>query len=107
MPRSLGAIARDIRADWKKPHFAAEPYLNAMSSMVSVDDKYYDDSGRMVVAYFLGNANSWRGEKARAIKAELKLLLEPRRCHRCKSPLVEGSAGAYCKRCAEEAIRWN
>lgn len=110
MSRSLGSIANEIRADWKKPYFGAVPYINAMSSMVSINDNYGDDPGRMIVAYFLGNANSWRGEKARAIKAELKAMLEgpkPGRCHRCNGLRVNGPAGSYCPRCAIEAINLN
>ena len=30
------------------------------------------DSGRSIVRYFLGNAGAWRGDVAKAIKAELK-----------------------------------
>jgi hypothetical protein len=30
------------------------------------------DSAKSIVLYFLANANTWRGEKARAIKVELK-----------------------------------
>ena len=30
------------------------------------------DSGRSIVRYFLGNAGTWRGDVAKAIKAELK-----------------------------------
>jgi hypothetical protein len=72
--RSISTIAREIRADWTKPYFGAVPYLQAMHSLDSIDDNYYEDSGKSVVLYFLANANTWRGEKARAIKAELKKL---------------------------------
>ena len=74
--RSLSAIARDIRADWKPVNYAAKPYLDAMSGLDSINDKYIYDSGRSIVLYFLSNASSWRGDKARAIKAELKALLK-------------------------------
>jgi hypothetical protein len=74
MMRSISTIAREIRADWTKPYFGAVPYLQAMHSLDSIDDDYYEDSGKSVVLYFLANANTWRGEKARAIKAELKKL---------------------------------
>ena len=74
--RALSAIARDIRADWKPVNYAAKPYLDAMSGLDSINDKYMFDSGRSVVLYFLANASSWRGDKARAIKAELKALLK-------------------------------
>lgn len=82
LPRPLFAIARAIRADWKdkagKPNinYAAKPYLDAMESLNSIDDKYIEDSGASVVAYFLANASSWRGEKAKAIKAELNAMLK-------------------------------
>jgi len=45
-----------------------------MHSLDSIDDDYYEDSGKSVVLYFLANASTWKGEKARAIKAELKKL---------------------------------
>ena len=32
-PRTLAAIARDIRTHWKKPYFGAVPYLEAMSPL--------------------------------------------------------------------------
>jgi hypothetical protein len=74
MMRSISTIAREIRADWTNPYFGAVPYLQAMHSLDSINDDYYEDSGKSVVLYFLANANTWRGEKARAIKAELKKL---------------------------------
>lgn len=75
MIRPLYAIARDIKRDWKKPYFGAVPYLDAMQSLQSVNDSYGMDSGRGIVLYFLSNASTWRGDQARAIKAELKGLL--------------------------------
>lgn len=45
-----------------------------MYSLNSIDDKYVMDSGRSIVAYFLSNALSWKGEKAREIKKELKAM---------------------------------
>ena len=70
--RSLREIAREIRREWKNVNFGAEPYLNAMAQLDSIDDNYMFDSGKTIVLYFLGNASSWRGESARRIKAELK-----------------------------------
>jgi hypothetical protein len=72
--RSISTIAREIRADWQKPYFGAVPYLSAMQSLDSIEDNYYEDSGKSVVLYFLANAQTWKGDKARAIKAELKKL---------------------------------
>jgi hypothetical protein len=76
MTRTLNTIARDISRDWTKPYFGAVPYLDAMRSLQSITDKYYYDSAESVVRYFLANATSWKGETARAIKAELKTLLK-------------------------------
>lgn len=75
-PRSLSRIAADIRTHWKNVSPFAVPFLNAMATLESIDDAYFSDSARSVVLYFLANASTWRGEKARAIKAELSTLLE-------------------------------
>ena len=47
-----------------------------MHSLQTIRDKYYYDDAESVVRYFLANATSWKGETARAIKAELKTLLK-------------------------------
>lgn len=71
--RPIYEIAREIRKDWgAKVNFAAEPYLEAMECLDSIDDNYYFDSAKSVVLYFLSNASTWRGETAKRIKAELK-----------------------------------
>lgn len=72
--RSLAMIAREIRADWKKPYFGAVPYLDAMQSLDTIRDNYGADDARSIVLYFLGNATAWRGEVAKRIKAELKAI---------------------------------
>ena len=72
--RSISAIARDIRSDWKKVNFAAAPYLQAMLSIDDHCPNYGNDSGDSIGRYFLCNASSYRGEKAKALKAELKTL---------------------------------
>ena len=74
--RSISAIAREIKQDWKKPYFGAVPYLNAMTTLDSIKDNYYLDSGESVVMYFLSNASTWRGANAKRIKAELKDILK-------------------------------
>lgn len=73
--RPLSEIASEIRKDWKNVFYGAKPYLDAMSSLSSVNDNYGWDSGRMIVNYFLANASTWRGEKAREIKKELKKMV--------------------------------
>ncbi len=75
-PRPIGVIAREIRNNWPKPYFGAVPYLEAMRSLYSITDNYYADSGESVVRYFLANATTWRGPKAREIKSELKEILK-------------------------------
>jgi len=73
---SISDLAVVIQRDWsskgKGVNFAALPYLNAMRALETVDDMYGWDSGDMTVRYFLGNAQGWRGDVAKAVKAELK-----------------------------------
>ena len=76
MARLIKDIARELRADWKNVNFGAEPYLKAMESINSIKDNYYFDTAESVVMYFLANANTWRGETAKRIKAELKSMLK-------------------------------
>jgi hypothetical protein len=73
--RPLYAIAYEIKKDWKLPNYAAKPYLEAMGSLNRIEDMYFLDSANMIVRYFLSNAASWKGEKARQIKSELKSML--------------------------------
>lgn len=75
--RPLHQIADDIADDWGgKVYFGAKPYLEAMYSLNSIQDMYWHDSADSIVRYFLSNATTWRGEKAREIKAELKSMLK-------------------------------
>ena len=73
--RKISEIAREIKGDWKNVYFGAVPYLEAMLQLESVDDDYGYDSATSIVLYFLGNASSWRGETAKRVKAELKLMV--------------------------------
>lgn len=73
--RQLHEIASEIRKTWASVNFAAKPYLGAMLSMGRITDNYGCDDGRSIVAYFLSNSTSWRGDEARRIKAELKGML--------------------------------
>lgn len=75
--RELHEVAREIRKDWGgKVNYAAKPYLSAMAGLGSINDDFGADSARSVVAYFLGNAGSWRGEVSKRVKAELKAMLK-------------------------------
>lgn len=72
--RPICVIARDISTHWRKVNYAARPYLDAMTELDTIDDSYGCDSARSIIAYFLCNATSFRGEHARRIKKELKAL---------------------------------
>lgn len=74
--RPLFEISQDIRKDWTKINYAAKPYLEAMESLSQITENYYSDSGKNIVLYFLSNAGSWRGEVAKQIKEELKLIVK-------------------------------
>lgn len=76
MSRPLYEIAKEIRNDWKKVSPYALPYLDAMRELNSINDDFYCDSGRSVVAYFLSNSTTWKGEVARRVKLELKEMLK-------------------------------
>lgn len=73
---SIAGLAALVVANWKNRYFGAEPYLAAMFSLGSINDSYGMDSGRSVVAYFLSNARGWKGEVAKAVKAELNARLK-------------------------------
>lgn len=77
--RPINVIAREIRADWKSVYFGAVPYLDAMRDLDAITDDYYADSGVSVVLYFLANAQTWKGETARRIKAELNAMIKAAR----------------------------
>ena len=74
MKRPISHIARDIEANWPKVNYAARPYLDAMHYLNRIEDNYYADTARSIVAYFLSNARAFTGPEARRLKAELKSL---------------------------------
>lgn len=73
--RPIYEIASDIRAEWKNVYFGAAPFLRAMLELDRVDDAYYADSADSIIRYFLANASTFRGQRAREIKAELKAMV--------------------------------
>lgn len=73
---TLSDLAYIIAEDWRKPYFGAVPYLQALRSVETLTDPYGADDGRTIVAYFLSNAATWRGDTARVVKAELKRRLK-------------------------------
>ena len=74
--RPLHVIADEIVREWKQPYFGAVPYIEAMRYLNKITDKYGYDSAERIVAYFLSNAKTWKGETARRIKAELRSMLK-------------------------------
>lgn len=73
--RAIHTITVEIYDDWKRPYFGAVPYMEAMRTLTDIDDTYGYDSADSIIRYFLANANTWRGETARRVKAELKGML--------------------------------
>jgi hypothetical protein len=76
--RPLYEIAADVLTDWIKIPDKAAPYVKAMHSLNRLTDEYGGGfgNGMTIVCYFLHNAGSWRGQKAKEIKLELKLILK-------------------------------
>jgi hypothetical protein len=74
--RTIREIAADIRRTWKNVWFGAVPYLEAMETLNTMQDHYGLDDAEYILQYFLANANTWRGEDARRIKAEIKALIK-------------------------------
>jgi hypothetical protein len=74
--RKIYEVAAEIRKVWGakvSPH--AKPYLDAMFSLEDKNSKYICDGAIDIVQRFLGNAQGWRGEDAKRIKAELKSIV--------------------------------
>lgn len=73
--RPLWAISKDIRANWENPYFGAIPYIDALSQLDNVGEKFGFDDAKSLIMYFLANASTWRGNDAKRIKAELKTMI--------------------------------
>ena len=57
--RPLFQIAKDIRQSWTKINVHAKHHLDALDFLDSINDKYYEDSAKSVVSYFLANAETF------------------------------------------------
>ena len=73
---TIGRIAILIADDWNAIPECAAVYVNAMVQLNSITDQYIMDPGSEVVARFLCNASTWKGEIARAVKKELNRRLK-------------------------------
>lgn len=67
-------IAREGQG--KSWYVYAKPYVDALYSLDTVKDNYYYDSGDSIVMYALSNLTYWRGDTAKAVKAQLKAHLK-------------------------------
>jgi len=69
---TLAEIAQVITNEWQPVWFGAVPYLRAMFELQDMSSMYMNDRADTVVLYFLSNAKTWKGDTARAVKAELR-----------------------------------
>lgn len=75
--RPIHVIVNEINKDWgPKVDIYAKEYLNALSHLDKITDSYGVDRAEMIIAYFLSNASTWRGETARRIKLELNKMIK-------------------------------
>lgn len=74
--RAIHEVTSDIRREWPNVHYTARPYLDAMFYLCDKHSKYGLDSASDIVLRFIGNATSFRGERARELKAELKQIIK-------------------------------
>lgn len=76
--RTFREIATEIMSLWAKPYFGAVPYIEAMLELNTSDPKapYLFERADDIVLRFLCNAQTFRGEDAKRIKAELKAMLK-------------------------------
>jgi len=80
---TISEIARHIYEDMLQTGFRTKEafvycrdYLEAMTTLQSINDSYGMDTGKLIVAYFLNNVRQWKGETAKAIKKELNKRLK-------------------------------
>ena len=87
--RRINVIIREMIADmrnicnnqktpttWREKYWAAAPYINALLDCETVNDQYGADSAKILIAYLLGNLSGYKGDKAKALKKELKDLIK-------------------------------
>lgn len=73
---SLGKLAGVIQRQWSNMPEGVKPYLAALFTLKSVQDRYGFDSGRSIVSQLLSHMAGWKGETAREVKAELRRRLK-------------------------------
>jgi hypothetical protein len=68
---SIREIAILIQKKWQNIDPYARPYLEAMKTLNTINDKFFSDSAQSIIAYFLLNAASWEDPEANKIKKYL------------------------------------
>jgi hypothetical protein len=74
--RPLSVIADEISKDWKTMPEYARAHFRAFQFAFDIREMYGCDSVKWEVAYFLGNAQIWKGDTARRIKKELNAMIK-------------------------------
>jgi len=75
--RPLNTIAAEIKSDWRtRLNGAAVPYIEGLSELRDPRDQWFRETGADAIRGFLNNAQSWRGDVARRVKAELRAILK-------------------------------
>lgn len=75
--RPISQIANEIRKEWKNPYFGAKPYLQALLTLEKPTDRFQGmETAESLIRYFLANAQTFRGPKAKELKQELRELLK-------------------------------
>ena len=76
--RTFKQVAEDIKANWLNVYFGAAPYLQVLLTLDTTDPKtpYHYDTAGDIARYFLANAQTFCGAKARELKQELKNLIK-------------------------------
>lgn len=69
-------VQNAIRREKSKLAYCAMPYAEAILQMSGPNADYWCDSGESIILRFLGNAQTWRGETAREVKAALKRMVK-------------------------------
>jgi hypothetical protein len=86
MVRPINAIAAEISTVIRGSKTSswmvfARPYISAMLDIRKVTDMYGIDPADDIVRRFLSNAQPWRGDDARRLKAELNEALKEANVH--------------------------
>jgi hypothetical protein len=68
---TINQIGDYILDQWPNISYSARPYVLSFC-LIDEHGMYGADSVQSIAMYFLANAQCWRGDAARAVKAELK-----------------------------------